>query len=91
MAVYVDKAMIPFRRMKMNHMIADTSEELLEMADKIGVARKWIQYQGTPSEHFDICASKRLLAIKNGAEEITWKKCGQMIAERKKAHIKSCS
>lgn len=40
MAVYVDDMYIiplgQFGNMKMSHMIADTKEELLEMADKIG-------------------------------------------------------
>lgn len=67
MSVYVDDAIFPFGRMMMCHMVADTREELLEMADKIGVARKWIQDYGTPKEHFDICKSKREVAIANGA------------------------
>ena len=43
MAVYVDNMQAQFGRMKMCHMIADSTEELLAMADRIGVARKWIQ------------------------------------------------
>jgi NRPS condensation-like uncharacterized protein len=50
---------------------ADTTEELLNMADKIGINRKWLQYAGTWREHFDIALSKRSLAIKNGAIEVT--------------------
>lgn len=71
MAVYVDNYNARFGRMIMCHMIADSTEELLQMVDKIGVARKWIQYLGTQHEHFDICISKKKLAIKNGAIEIT--------------------
>jgi hypothetical protein len=41
------------------------------MADTIGVNRKWIQHAGTAEEHFDIAFSKRALAVKNGAVEIT--------------------
>jgi hypothetical protein len=51
-------------------MVADSTEELLAMADRIGVARHWIQKQGTHYEHFDICLSKRTKAIKLGAIEI---------------------
>lgn len=71
MSVYVDEARWPYRHMMMCHMIADTKEELLEMVDKIGVPRKWIQKEGRYDEHFDICKSKRELAIKFGAIPVT--------------------
>ncbi|MFV3388439.1 DUF4031 domain-containing protein [Pseudomonas sp. NY15364] len=67
MAVYVDDERMPYRRMLMCHMLADTTEELLEMADKIGVQRRWLQHSGTPKEHFDICLSKRAKALQHGA------------------------
>lgn len=69
MAVYVDDMykypIGRLSRMKMSHMIADTEEELLEMVDKIGVQRKWIQNTDPP--HFDISKGKRELAIELGA------------------------
>lgn len=84
--VYVDdmyKSPIgQFGRMKMSHMVADTTEELLEMADKIGVKRKWIQQPGTPREHFDICRSKRTKAIEFGAKVITWRQLGDFVIAR---------
>lgn len=67
MTVYIDHARAPFRSMLMSHMIADTREELLEMACKIGLDYKWLQYVGTTREHFDVCESKRALAIRCGA------------------------
>ena len=71
MSVYVDDMcdthLGAVGRMKMSHMIADTTEELLVMADRIGVSRKWIQYPGTDREHFDIAKSKRAAAIAAGA------------------------
>jgi hypothetical protein len=66
-SVYVDNACLGYGRMKMSHMLADTREELLAMADRIGVQRKWLQNVGTPTEHFDVCKAKRELAIKFGA------------------------
>jgi hypothetical protein len=63
-------------------MIADTSEELLQMADSIGVARRWIQESATFQEHFDISLSKRALAVKKGAIEITWYSLGRMMLAR---------
>lgn len=68
MAVYVDKPIHNYRRMIMCHMLADTEIELHEMADAIGVNRKWFQSNAS-SPHYDICKSKRLEAVKLGAVE----------------------
>ncbi len=72
MSVYVDDMNAPFGRMLMCHLIADTTDELLAMADKIGVQRKWIQDAGTHREHFDIPLSKKKSAIENGAIEVEY-------------------
>jgi len=77
MSVYVDDMEAPFGRMIMCHMVADTHTELVEMADKIGVGRHWIQKAGHVGEHFDIAKSKRKLAVEHGAIEITWADCGR--------------
>lgn len=71
MAVFVDDMRAAYRGMKMCHMMADTTAELLAMAGKIGVATHHIQHVGTAKEHFDICQSKRALAISYGAKSIT--------------------
>lgn len=88
MAVYVDDMhttpMGNFGRMKMCHMVADTTDELLAMADRIGVQRKWIQHAGTSREHFDIASSKRVLAVAAGAVEISMRQTG-LIARAKRA------
>jgi len=62
----------------MCHMIADSEDLLHDMAAKIGVDRKW--YQG---DHYDICSSKRKLAVKFGAVEITFRQAGAMNSRRK--------
>ena len=80
--VYIDNMNAPYRGMKMCHMIADSTEELLEMADKIGVNRKWIQDAGTYNEHFDICQAKKAKAVQLGAKEITMMQLGRMLGER---------
>ena len=73
MAVYVDDMYAPFGRMKMCHMMADTHRELVEMADRVGVARKWIQDAGDPyGEHFDVSMGARAKAVAAGAVEITY-------------------
>lgn len=84
MAVYVDDMYAPFRRMKMCHMIADSTQELLEMADTIGVPRKWIQHGGTPEEHFDVCMSARRSAVTAGAVEVTLVELATMTYSRRR-------
>lgn len=81
--VYVDPARHPYRGMLMCHMMADTTEELLDMADRIGVQRKWIQKEGTVYEHFDIAKSKRALAVAAGAKEVTSRDLGLLILQRR--------
>lgn len=83
MSVYVDEMQAKFGRMVMCHMLADTTEELLAMADTIGVDRKWIQDSGTYREHFDICLSKRAIALRNGAIVIGPKKLFQILRSRR--------
>lgn len=79
MTVYVDDMEAPFGRMKMCHMVADSTDELLKMVDKIGVQRHWIQKAGTPHEHFDISLAKRTLAVRLGAIEITMSQLGERL------------
>lgn len=67
---YVDKEKNRFGRMLMCHMVADTEDELNRMADLIGVARKWLQRSRLGVLHYDICQSKRALAVRHGAVEV---------------------
>lgn len=90
MAVYVDDMKARFGRMIMCHMIADTTEELLTMARKIGVQIKWLQKSGTAQEHFDICMSMRDKAIANGAISISWRQTAAMCKHRE-AHGSLCA
>jgi len=82
MSVYVDDMNAKFGRMVMCHMVADSTEELNQMADAIGVARRWIQSPGTHREHYDVCLEKRALAVKHGAKELTWRELGKMVLAR---------
>lgn len=69
MSVYVGVPMWPFRGMIMCHMLADTEEELDEMAAKIGLRKAWKQPPTDSHDysHYDIAKSKRRLAITHGA------------------------
>lgn len=68
MTVYVDDAKGSFGRMRMSHLVADTEDELHEMAASIGLKREWFQPKSVP--HYDVSQSKRTLAIEHGAQEI---------------------
>lgn len=78
MTVYVDDMRAPFGRLIMCHMVADTADELHEMAFAIGVARR--HYQG---DHYDICLTMRARAVAIGAVEITRRQLGAMVLNRR--------
>ncbi|WP_083253631.1 DUF4031 domain-containing protein [Pandoraea sp. ISTKB] len=87
MTVYVDDMRAPYGRMLMCHMLADSDEELHEMASRIGVARRWHQKSDTPHSHYDICMSKRAIAVKLGAVEVTRKGVVAVIRARRAAQL----
>lgn len=67
MAVYIDNARIPYRRMLMCHMIADTPAELHTMALSVGLRREWFQISRAGVPHYDICLSNKEKALEKGA------------------------
>lgn len=68
MAVYVDDARHRYGRMIMCHMWSEDLGELLAMADRIGIARRWLQQPPRASWiHFDISQEKKVLALRAGA------------------------
>lgn len=83
MTVFVDDMNAIYGRMKMCHLLADSDQELHEMADKIGVDRRWWQAPPKHDSHYDIALSKKALAIQFGAIEITWRQAGCMNRRRK--------
>lgn len=80
--VYIDNMNIKYRRMIMCHMIADTTEELLDMATKIGMNHKWIQDKETWQEHFDICLSMKTKALAIGAKDIPMRELAMLLRKR---------
>jgi hypothetical protein len=85
MSVYVDDMFATYGRMKMCHMIADSSAELHAMAQKIGMARRWVQHEGKPSEHYDVCKEKRDRAIRLGAFPITTREVVERVRSKRAA------
>lgn len=68
MTVYVDDVRHHYGRMVMCHMWADSLDELLAMANAIGVERRWLQQPPEASwVHFDISLGKKQEALKRGA------------------------
>lgn len=85
MSVYVDSMRAPYGRMKLCHMLADSHDELIEMAQRIGVDVQWLQKPGTPEEHFDIALSKRALAVAAGAREVRSRDLVAIIQRKREA------
>lgn len=87
MTVYVDDMyrtkLGRYRHMKMSHMIADSTDELLAMADTIGLKRKHLQRAGTAEEHFDIGMGLRAKAVAAGAVEISMRELQKRCAARR--------
>jgi hypothetical protein len=78
MTFYVDDMKANYGRMVMCHMIADTVDELHEMAARIGIQRRWFQ-ASADHPHYDISLGKKKLAIQFGAKEITARECVKLL------------
>lgn len=77
MTAYVDRALTRYGRMRMSHLLADTEAELHVRAQRMGLKREWFQDHSTP--HYDLCMSKRRLAVMAGAVEIDRKQTVALI------------
>ena len=80
--LYVDHVRIPFGRMLMNHLMADTPEELRETAARLGLSA-YIQHSGTEKEHLDVSESKRREALAMGARPITGRDLVNLVRARR--------
>jgi hypothetical protein len=101
MTTYVDSARIPARVGRIegiwSHLTADTPTELHELAQRIGLQRRW--YQGKCSAakrgkcdvlagscvhyHYDVTESRRDAAVAAGATEIDLREMGDLIRARR--------
>lgn len=90
MTVYVDDARIPARVGRLegrwSHLTADTREQLDAFAARLGLRPAWIQKAGTPLEHYDVTESKRQLAIRLGAVQITAREAGHQVVAKRDGH-----
>ena len=83
MSLYVDHARIPYRGMLMSHLLADTTQELIDAEQALGLPTGCVQFTGTDKEHLDISESKRTLAIRMGAKQVSSKELIQIIRTRR--------
>ena len=83
MPVYVDNQKNLHRGMLKCHMLADTLDELHEMAQKIGMQKQWFQPRSSP--HYDINQQRRKLAIELGAIEINRRELVDLIRRLRRA------
>lgn len=65
-----------------SHLYADTSAELLEFAQFLGLEARWLQRPGTFHEHFDVTDPVRDRAISLGAREITCVETGHLLMQK---------
>lgn len=70
MAVYIDDAFLPFGRMKMCHLVADTVEELQAFARQLEMKSEWFQDHRIP--HYDVSMQVRGKAVALGAIETSY-------------------
>lgn len=89
MSVYVDdyqrRAQVGRLSGVWSHLMADTHQELLDFARQLGLSPRWIQYPGTPLEHFDVTDSKRQQALRLGAISIRYGHEGAALTRAKRA------
>lgn len=88
MTVYVDDyrrlARVGRLNARWSHLMADTTEELLTFADRLGLSPAWIQYPGDPREHFDVTGPKRALALRLGAVPIGYGEAGHLTLAKRR-------
>lgn len=85
--VYVDDLKFyPKQTKKWCHMVADSLEELHEMAEKIGLKREWFQNISS-HPHYDLTEGKRREAATFGAKEVSSKEIVAVIRKNREKGI----
>lgn len=91
MAVYVDdyrvEATVQGVTARWSHLMADTSEELLAFADRLGLHRAWIQHPGTAKEHFDVTDRVRARALTLGAVPVAYGEAGHLTLAKARGQV----
>ncbi|MEL6341550.1 MAG: DUF4031 domain-containing protein [Myxococcota bacterium] len=73
------------RPAKSCHLMADSTEELLQLAQALGLKASWIQHCGTPKEHFDLISSTKIAqAQRLGVQVVSRRELVQRLRWRRK-------
>lgn len=70
-----------------SHLMADTHDELIDFARRLGLNTRWIQHEGKPLEHFDVTEPKRQAALRLGAIPIRYGAEGAALTRSKREGV----
>jgi hypothetical protein len=92
MAVYVDPLFTclvsaAWKWPQSCHLFADDLDELHAFAKSIGIKREWFQDKRLP--HYDLNATRRLVAVRRGAMELGRRAATEKWAEIRAGHANS--
>lgn len=95
MTVYIDDMRLPATvgpvEGEWSHLLSDLPGEaghveLLDFARRLGLEARWIQNEGTPTEHFDVTEPTRQRALALGATPIRYGRDVARITMAKRGH-----
>ena len=89
MSVYVDRMKMPFGRMLMSHLMADTPEELREMARKAGARAAHPAPGHSQRSTWTSPSPRRAEALRLGAVEMDGRKMVELVQARRDADRKT--
>lgn len=95
MSVYIDDAFIDATvgsgdrrfRSRWCHLVADSTDELLQFAGRLGMDERWLQRRGEPGEHFDVPEPRRDRAVLCGAVEISWRESVALVRAHRAGEV----
>lgn len=86
MAVYVGepvkKRMVGGKEIKVCTMVADTTAELMEVADRIGINRIHVLGLGSYKERFELSTHKAIMAAEIGAKRRTEDAIAEIVKQK---------
>jgi len=86
-AVYLDDFRVRWRGREWSHLTADSTEELHEFAERLGVPRRGFHHNPDRpwKDHYDIPEALRGAALQMGAKEIGRREAVRMLRAKREA------